>query len=44
MKKSLLIGTMLGIVAATAVYSSTSASSMRKAKRAFVNKIEDIIM
>ncbi len=44
MKKSLLIGTMLGIVAATAIYSSTSASSVKKVKRAIVNKVEDILM
>ncbi len=44
MKKSLLIGTLLGIVTATAIYSSTPASSMRKVKRAIVNKVEDIIM
>lgn len=44
MKKTFLIGTMLGIVTATAIYSGMSNNSMKKAKRAFVNKIEDIIM
>ena len=44
MKRSLLVGTMLGIVTATALYCGMSNNSMRKAKRAFVNKIEDIIM
>lgn len=44
MKNSLLIGAMLGIVTATALYCSTSNHSLKKAKRAFVNKIEDVIM
>lgn len=44
MKKTFLIGTMLGIVTATAIYGGMSNNSMKKAKRAFVNKIEDIIM
>lgn len=44
MKHSLLLGTMLGIVTATALYCGTSNNSLKKAKRAIVNKIEDIIM
>ncbi len=44
MKNSLIIGTMLGLVTATALYCSMSNNSLKKAKRAFVNKIEDIIM
>lgn len=44
MKKSLIVGTMLGMVTATALYFSMSNNSVKKAKRAFVNKIEDIIM
>lgn len=44
MKNSLLIGTMLGIVTATALYCSTQNNSLKKAKRALVNKIEDIIL
>ena len=44
MKNSLVIGTMLGLVTATALYCSMSNNSLKKAKRAFVNKIEDIIM
>lgn len=44
MKGSLLIGAMLGIVTATALYCSTSNTSLKKAKRALVNKIEDIIL
>ena len=44
MKNSLIIGTMLGIVTATALYCSMSNNSLKKAKRAFVNKIEDIVM
>lgn len=44
MKHSLLIGAMLGIVTATALYCGTSNTSLKKAKRALVNKIEDIIL
>jgi hypothetical protein len=44
MKNTLIIGTMLGIVTATALYCGMSNNSLKKAKRAFVNKIEDIIM
>lgn len=44
MKNSLIIGTMLGLVTATALYCSMSNNSLKKAKRAFVNKIEDIVM
>ncbi len=44
MKHSLMIGAMLGIVTATALYCSSSNHSLKKAKRAFVNKIEDIIL
>ena len=44
MNNSLIIGTMLGLATATALYSSMTNNSLKKAKRAFVNKIEDIIM
>ncbi len=44
MKNSLIIGTMLGLATATALYCSMTNNSIKKAKRAFVNKIEDIIM
>lgn len=44
MKNSLIIGAMLGIVTATALYCSTSHNSIKKAKRALVNKIEDVLM
>ncbi len=44
MKNSLIIGAMLGLVSATAIYYGMSNNSVKKAKRAFVNKIEDIIM
>ncbi len=44
MKNSLWIGAMLGIVTATALYCGTSNNSLKKAKRALVNKIEDIIL
>lgn len=35
---------MLGLATATALYCSMTNNSLKKAKRAFVNKIEDIIM
>lgn len=44
MKKSLILGTMLGMITATALYFSTTNHSVKKAKRALINKIEDIIM
>ena len=44
MKNSLLIGAMLGIVTATALYCGTSNRSIKKAKRSLVNKIEDVLM
>ena len=44
MKNSLIIGTLLGLATATALYCSMTNNSLKKAKRAFVNKIEDIIM
>lgn len=44
MKNSLIIGTVLGLATATALYCSMTNNSLKKAKRAFVNKIEDIIM
>ena len=44
MKKSLLVGAMLGIVGATCVYASQSRSSIKKLKRAFIHKLEDAIM
>lgn len=44
MKNSLLIGAMLGIVTATALYCGTSNHSIKKAKRSLVNKIEDVLM
>ena len=44
MKKSMLIGTVLGVVAATAIYSSMSNNSVKRLKRAFIRKLEDTIM
>lgn len=44
MKSSLIVGTMLGVVAATAIYSNVSNNSMKKVKKVLMNKIEDIIM
>ncbi len=44
MKNSLWIGATLGIVTATAIYLGTSNTSFRKAKKALVNKIEDLIL
>ena len=44
MKNSLIIGTMLGLATATALYCSMTNNSLKKAKLAFINKIEDIIM
>ncbi len=44
MKKSLLIGAMIGIVGATCVYASQSRSSVKRLKRAFIHKLEDAIM
>ena len=44
MKKSLIIGAMIGIVGATAIYSSMSHSSVKRLKRAFIHKLEDAIM
>ncbi len=44
MKKSMLIGAMIGIVGATCVYSSMSHNSIKKLKRAFIHKLEDAIM
>jgi hypothetical protein len=44
MKNSLLIGAMLGIVTATALYCGSSNHSFKKAKRSLVNKIEDVLM
>ena len=44
MKHSLMIGAMLGIVTATALYCGTTNCSFKKAKKALVNKIEDIIL
>ena len=44
MKNSLLIGAMLGIVTATALYCGTSNRSIKRAKRSLVNKIEDVLM
>ena len=38
MKNSLIIGTMLGLATATALYCSMTNNSLKKAKRAFVNK------
>lgn len=44
MRSSLWIGATLGIVTATALYLGTSNTSLKKAKKALVNKIEDIIL
>lgn len=44
MKNSLWIGATLGIVTATAIYLGTSNTSLKKAKKALVNKIEDLIL
>ncbi len=44
MKHSLMIGAMLGIVTATALYMGSSNHSIKKAKRALVSKIEDMIL
>ncbi|MEG2541533.1 MAG: hypothetical protein RSB59_07180 [Clostridia bacterium] len=46
MKNTLFIGTVLGVVTATAIYSSMnkSQSTMKKARKAFVDKIEDILL
>lgn len=44
MKNSLLIGAILGVVTATAIYGSTGHNSMKKAKKAFIDKVEDILL
>ncbi len=44
MKKTLLLGTVIGMVTATMLYVGTNNHSLKKAKRALINKIEDIIM
>lgn len=44
MKNSLIIGAMLGVVTATAIYGGMSNNSMKKAKKAFINKLEDVLM
>lgn len=44
MKKSLLIGTLIGVITATAIFSSMTNNSVKKMKRAVVRKIEDVIM
>ncbi len=44
MKKSLLIGALIGVVSATAIYCSMSQSSVKRLKRTFIHKLEDAIM
>ena len=44
MKKALIIGTVIGVVTATAILSSMTNNSVKKMKRAVVRKIEDVIM
>jgi hypothetical protein len=44
MKNSLIIGAMLGVVAATAIYSKMNASPAKKAKKAFLDKLEDVLL
>jgi len=44
MKKSFLIGTLVGVVGAMAVLSQISSRTVKRAKRAFINKLEDTIM
>lgn len=43
MKNSLIIGTMLGLATATALYCSMTNNSLKKAKRAFVNKSKTLL-
>ena len=44
MKKSFVLGMVAGIVATTALISSMSSHSIKRVKRAVINKIEDAIM
>ncbi len=44
MKNAMLFGAMLGVMAATVVYGTTGHNNMKKAKRAFIDKMEDILM
>ena len=44
MRKSLLIGTILGALTVTAIYSSMSNNSVKRLKRSFIRKLEDTIM
>lgn len=44
MKKSLLIGALIGVVSATAIYCSMSNNSVKRLKRTFIHKLEDAIM
>ena len=44
MKNSLLIGAILGVVTATAIYSASGGgSAVKRTKRAVLKKIEDIL-
>ncbi len=42
MKASFILGAMIGVAATSAVCASTSAKCVRRAKRMFVNKLEDV--
>ena len=44
MKNTLLIGTLIGAIATTAIFSSMTNNTVKKMKRAVVRKIEDVIM
>lgn len=44
MKSTLLIGAMLGIVTATAIYSANGGvNAVKRTKRAILKKIEDVL-
>lgn len=43
MKSSALLGAMLGVVTATAIYSASNQNLMKKTKRTLLKKLEDIL-
>lgn len=44
MKNSVLLGAMIGVVAATAIYNKMNVSPAKKAKKAIIDKLEDVLL
>lgn len=44
MKNSLMIGAVIGVITATAIYTSTNKKNSKNTKKAILNKLEDMIM